>query len=120
MSYFSGFVLAVPTANRQAYADYARKAWPMFQRQGATRLVEAWGDNVPDGKLTDFKRAVQARDDETVVFSWVEWPDRATAEAAFHNMQDDPDTARMGEMPCDGKRMIWGGFESLVDNRGQA
>lgn len=115
MTYYSGFVLAVPTANRQAYIDHAHLGWPMFKRHGALRMIENWGVDVPDGKLTDFKRAVQAKDDETVLFSWIEWPDKATADTAWKNMQDDPDLEKMADMPFDGKRIIFGGFEPIVD-----
>lgn len=115
MTYYSGFVLAVPTVNKQKYIDHARSAWPMFQRRGAIRMVENWGVDVPHGKVTDFYRSAQAKDDETVVFSWIEWPDRATADAAFAAMMADPDMQAMAEMPFDGMRMMWGGFEPVVD-----
>lgn len=115
MSYVSGFVAAVPNANRQSYADHADRAWPHFRRYGARRMVECWGEDVPDGKVTDFRRAVQAKEDEAVVFGWVEWPDRATADASWQKMQDDPDMAQMGEMPFDGSRMIWGGFAPVFE-----
>lgn len=115
MTYYSGFVLAVPTANRQAYIDHAHQGWPMFKRYGALRMIENWGVDVPDGKLTDFKRAVQAEDGENVLFSWVEWPDKVTADAAWEKMQSDPDMEKMADMPFDGKRMIWGGFAPIVD-----
>lgn len=115
MSYYSGFVTAVPTANKQAYIDHARRALPFFQKYGALRQVECWGEDVPDGKLTDFRRAVQAKDDETVVFGWIEWPDRATADTSWEKMQGDPDMAQMGDMPFDGARMIWGGFTPVFE-----
>ena len=114
MSYFSGIVAAVPSANRQSYLEHARKAWPHFAKCGALRMVETWGEDIPDGKITDFKKAVQATEDETVVFSWIEWPDRATADASWEKMQNDPEMASMGEMPFDGSRMIWGGFAPVV------
>lgn len=115
MTYYSGFLLAVPTANKQAYVDHAKKAAPMFKRFGALRMVEAWGVDVPHGKVTDFYQATKAKDDETIVFSWIEWPDRATADAAFEKMMSDPDMQNMGEMPFDGMRMMWGGFEPVMD-----
>ena len=115
MTYFSGFLLAVPTANKQAYADHAVKSWPVFKKRGALRMIEAWGEDVPHGKVTDFYMATKAKDDETVVFSWIEWPDRATADAAFASMMEDPDMQNMGEMPFDGMRMMWGGFAPIVD-----
>ena len=116
MSYIDGFVIAVPTANRQAFIDHARKFDPLFLEFGATRVVEGWGDDVPDGKVTDFRRAVQATGDESVCFSWVEWPDKATRDAAMAKMMEDPrmDPAA-NPMPFDGKRMIFGGFDNVVD-----
>lgn len=117
MSYFSGFLLAVPTANKQAYIDHARQSWPHFKANGALRMIENWGVDVPDGKLTDMKRAVQAKPDETVLFSWIEWPDKKTADEAWQKMENDPEVMKsMGDMPFDGKRMIWGGFEPVFDS----
>ena len=72
MTYVEGFVLAVPTANKEDYLEHASDAEPIFKEFGVQRMVEAWGDDVPEGKVTDFKRAVQAKEDETVVFSWFE------------------------------------------------
>lgn len=115
MTYYSGFVVAVPTANKQKYIDHARMAWPYFKKWGAVRMIENWGVDVPDGEITDFKKAVQAKDDETVLFSWIEWPDKATSDAAEEKMMSDPDMAKMSDMPFDGKRMIFGGFEPVVD-----
>jgi len=118
MSYIDGFVIAVPTANRQAFHDHARSFDPLFLEFGATRVVETWGDDVPDGTLTDFRRAVNATADETVVFSWVEWPDKATRDAGVRKMMEDPRMdPKENPMPFDGKRMIFGGFESLLDLR---
>lgn len=119
MSYVQGFVIAVPTSRREEYRAHAEVAAKLFAELGATRLVECWGDNVPDGKVTDFRRAVDAREDETVVFSWMEWPSKAAWEAAEARMMNDPRMREMGEtMPFDGKRMIWGGFEMLLDTDG--
>lgn len=115
MTYIDGFVAAVPTANREAYRAHAEKAVPLFKRHGATGMVENWGIDVPDGKLTSLPMAVQAKPDETVVFSWVVWPDRATRDAGWAAMQADPDMAAMGDMPFDGKRMIFGGFETILE-----
>jgi uncharacterized protein YbaA (DUF1428 family) len=118
MSYIDGFVVAVPAANKEAYREMAAKAAALFHEFGVTRLVETWGDDVPDGKVTDFKGAVQATPDEVVVFSWCEYPDRATRDAANQKMMSDPRMKEMGTpMPFDGKRMIYGGFETLMDNR---
>ncbi|WP_410218142.1 DUF1428 domain-containing protein [Paracoccus sp. (in: a-proteobacteria)] len=117
MTYVQGVVLAVPTANRQAFIDHAHASWPMFQRLGARRLVEAWAEDVPRGKQTDYFRATQAQEDETPVFSRIEWPDRATADAANARMAagTEPEMQDMGQMPFDGRRMIWGGFEPIVE-----
>lgn len=112
MTYISGFVAAVPTANKEAYVAHARAAWPMFQNRGALSMVEGWGEDVPHGKQTDFYRATNAREDETPIFSWIIWPDRATADAAWASMEDD---TGMAEMPFDGARMFWGGFTPVLD-----
>ena len=118
MTYVEGFVVAVPTANKEAYRKHAADAAPLFKEFGVARMVEAWGDDVPDGKVNDLKGAVQAKDDETVVFSWFEYPDKATRDAANEKMMSDPRMAAMGgEMPFDGKRMIIGGFDAIVDDR---
>lgn len=122
MSYIDGFVIAVPSASRQAFIDHATSIDAIFIEMGALRVVECWGDDVPDGKVTDFRRAVQANDDESVAFSWIEWPDKATRDAAMAKMmsgemQDDRMDPAKNPMPFDGKRMIFGGFHSLVDIR---
>lgn len=115
MTYIQGFVAAVPTANRSAYLDHARQALPMFKEFGAARMVEAWGDDVPKGKLNDFHGAVLASGNETVVFSWMEYADKATRDAGFEKMMADPRMQQMPEMPFDGKRLIFGGFDPFVD-----
>ena len=115
-AFVDGLVLPVPNANRQAYLELARKAAADFRGYGALRLVEAWGDDVPDGKLTDFRMAVKAQDDETVVFSWIEYPSKEVRDAANQKMMTDPRMRAMGEqMPFDGKRMIFGGFMPILD-----
>jgi uncharacterized protein YbaA (DUF1428 family) len=114
MAYVDGFVIAVPTANKQKFIDHARQFDPVFIGYGATRIVECWGDDVPAGKQTDFHRAVQAKDDETVVFSWIEWPDKATRDAGMQKMMNDPDMlSQDNPMPFDGARMIYGGFSPV-------
>src|SRR5690606_34006615 len=115
MTYIQGFVAPVPTANRGAYLDHARQALPMFKEFGTARMVEAWGDDVPRGKLNDFHGAVQATDGETVVFSWMEYADRAARDAAYERMMADPRMQQMADMPFDGRRMILGGFDPFVD-----
>lgn len=118
MSYIDGFVIAVPSANRDAFIAHAREGDALFIEFGALRVVECWGDDVPHGTQTDFFRAVEAREDETVVFSWIEWPDKPTRDAGMQKMMDDPRAAALDPMPFDGKRLIYGGFSPLVDLRG--
>ena len=117
MSYVEGFVAAVPRANKDAYRNHAAGAVAMFKEFGATRQVETWGDDVPDGKVTDFKGAVKAKPDEIVVFSWLEYPDKATRDAANKKMMEDPRMGDLGEIPFDGQRMIVGGFAPILDER---
>ena len=116
MTYVDGFVAAVPTANKQKFIDHAQKGDSVFVEAGAIRVLECWGDDVPQGSVTDFRRAVNAEDDETVVFSWIEWPDKATRDEAMQKVMDDP---RMqpdqNPMPFDGKRLVYGGFSPVVE-----
>ena len=120
MTYIDGFVIAVPTANKQQFIAHADKPDRAFIDHGATRVVECWGADVPKGKTVDFQGAVAAKDDETVAFSWIEWPDKASRDAAMAKMMDrenvDPrlDPAK-NPMPFDGRRMIFGGFEPVVE-----
>lgn len=116
MSYIDGFVAAVPTANRDKYRKHADEAAKVFKEHGALKIVECWGNDVPEGKVTSFPMAVKRKDDESVVFSWVEWPSKEVRDASWKKLMDDP---RMqpdkNPMPFDGKRMIYGGFEPIVE-----
>jgi uncharacterized protein YbaA (DUF1428 family) len=115
MAYVDGFVMAVPIANKQQFIEHAKKGDAVFLENGATRIVESWGDDVPVGKQTDFRRAVLAKEDEALVFSWVEWPDKATRDAAMPKVMADPRMKpESNPMPFDGKRMIFGGFAPVV------
>jgi len=114
MNYVDGFVAAVPVVNKDAYLAHAKMALPLFKEFGATRMVECWGDDVPDGKVTDFKRAVKAEEGEVVLFSWIEWPSKEVRDAGMKKMMEDPRMRGM-EMPFDGKRMIFGGFQPILD-----
>ena len=116
MIYIDGFLAPVTAGtDRDAYRAFAEKAAPIFKEHGATRVVEGWEDDVPDGKVTDFRRAVQAGDGETVVFSWIEWPDKPTRDAGMRKVMEDPRMQPGGPMPFDGKRLIFGGFQAVVD-----
>lgn len=115
MSYIDGYLVPVPTEKKEAYRAMAALAAPIFKEYGATRVVEAWGDDLPDGKVTDFKRAVNAVDGENTVFSWVEWPDKATRDIGQKKFMEDPRLDGMKDMPFDGQRMIFGGFAPIVE-----
>jgi len=116
MTYFEGFIVPVPEANKDSYRQHAAEAAPIFQDIGVGRHFEAWDSDVPEGKVTDFRKAVDAKPDEKVVFSWFEYPDRATRDAANQKMMSDPRMQEMGaNMPFDGKRMIMGGFDAIVE-----
>lgn len=116
MGYVDGFVLAVPRANKEAYRQLAARMAPMFIEYGATRVTECWGDDIPRGKVNDFFGAVLAREEEVVLFSWIEYPSREVRDACNTKMHDDPRMKEFGnEMPFDGKRMIFGGFAPILD-----
>lgn len=116
MPYVDGFVVPVPLDKKEAYLAMAAKAAPLFKEFGATRIVECWADDVPNGKLTDFRMAVKAEEEETVVFSWIEYPSKEVRDAANEKLMADPRMKEMGEtMPFDGKRMIYGGFSPILD-----
>lgn len=115
MGYVQGFVGAVPTKNLDLYRKHSERAAELFLEYGAVRVVECWGDDVPAGTVTDFQGAVKARPDETVVFSWMEFPSKEVRDAATTKMWEDPRMQELGEMPFDGKRMIIGGFSTIVD-----
>ena len=116
MKYVEGFVAAVPAENKELYRQHAAEAAPIFKELGVTRMVECWGDDVPEGKLTDFRRAVKAEDGEVVVFGWFEYPSKEARDLAHQKMMTDPRMKALGEqMPFDGKRMIFGGFVPILD-----
>lgn len=118
MSYIDGFIVPVPRDKKEAYRQAAAKCWPLFKEYGATRQVECWADDVKDGTSTDFNRSVKVEPNETVVFSWIEYPSKAVRDAANEKIKDDPRMKAMGDdMPFDGKRMIYGGFIPLLDER---
>ena len=114
MAYIDGFVLPVPADKRDAFIEHATKADSMIVEHGAIRVLECWGDDVPDGKQTDFRRSVHAGEGEVVVFSFIEWPDKATRDAGMKAFMEDPRLKEVSDMPFDGKRMIYGGFQPVV------
>jgi uncharacterized protein YbaA (DUF1428 family) len=113
MAYIDGYVAAVPTANREVYRAHALKAGAIFKKHGALAVVEGWGDDVPEGKLTSFTMAVQRKPDETVVFAWVTWPSKEVRDGAWPKMMAEMEA--MSGMPFDGNRMIYGGFTAIVE-----
>ena len=116
MSYIDGYAAAVPTANREAFRAQAEKMATAFKEWGALQVMDAWGDEVPDGETTSFPMAVKCRPDETVVFGWIVWPSREARDAAHARMMADERLRPGAEpMPFDGKRLILGGFRPLVE-----
>ena len=116
MTYVDGFVAAVPTANREAFRKHAADAAPVLKEHGALKVVECWGDDVPDGKVTSFPMAVKCEPGETVIFSWIVWPSREARDAGMAKVMADPRMqADANPLPFDGKRMIYGGFEVIVE-----
>ncbi|KGE78205.1 DUF1428 domain-containing protein [Halomonas sp. ND22Bw] len=116
MSYVDGIVAAVPTANRQAFIEHARKAAAVFKEHGALKVVECWGDDVPEGEVTSFPMAVQCQPDESVVFSWLVWPSREVRDQAMARIMEDPRLSpEVNPMPFDGKRLIHGGFAMVIE-----
>lgn len=115
MAYIDGFLIPVPHDKRADYERQARAAAPIFMDLGATRIVETWSDDIKHGHTTDFYRSVKAEAGEDVVFSWIEYPDKATRDEANRRMVEDPRFEALGEMPFDGKRMIFGGFAPIFD-----
>lgn len=115
MTYVQGFVTPVPSATKAAFIDHARRAAAIFREIGCDRVVDTWGDDVPRGKVNDFAGAVALEDGETVGFGWMEFADKAAGDAFYEKMMNDPRMAELDDMPFDGKRMIFGGFEAVVD-----
>lgn len=116
MAYVEGFVVPVPHGKKDAYLEMARKAAAIFKEHGATRVVECWQDDVPKGKITDFQGAVKVTDGEAVVFAWIEYPSRAARDAASKKVMEDQRMQPGDDMPFDMKRIIFGGFEVILDS----
>ncbi|GAA6173476.1 DUF1428 domain-containing protein [Colwellia sp. KU-HH00111] len=116
MSYIDGFVAAVPTVNKEKYIEHAKISAVVFKEHGALKIIESWGESVPDGDVTSFPMAVKCGEDETVVFSTVIWPSKDVRDAGWDAIMADP---RMhpdqNPMPFDGKRLIYGGFDAILE-----
>ncbi|RYF64541.1 MAG: DUF1428 domain-containing protein [Comamonadaceae bacterium] len=116
MNYVDGFVVPVPNANRELYQRVAQTAAGVFKENGAIAVVECWGDDVPEGKVTSFSMAVQRKPEESVVFSWIVWPSKEVRDSGMKKSMEDPRLQQeMTPMPFDGMRMIFGGFRVIVD-----
>ncbi len=116
MTYVDGIVVAVPTAKKAEYVARCREAAAAFKRHGALQTMENWGDNVPEGDVTSFPKAVQCKPDETVVFSWILWPSKAARDAGMPKALEEMEMDLEGNpFPFDGKRMIFGGFETILE-----
>ena len=115
MAYIDGFVIPVAPGKKDAYRALAEDAGKIFIEHGAQRVVECWGDDVPHGKVTDFHRAVAAEEGEGIIFSWIVWPSKAARDAGNAKIMADPRMQPSPDMPFDMKRLIFGGFEVLLD-----
>lgn len=116
MAYIDGFVAAVPNDNKETYEKHAREAAIVFKDYGALKLTECWGDDVPEGEVTSFPLAVKCKPNETVVFSWITWPTKEVRNTGMAKVMDDPGlNPDNNPMPYDGQRMIFGGFDVIID-----
>jgi uncharacterized protein YbaA (DUF1428 family) len=121
MSYIDGFLVPVPKDNKDQYRAMAEKMAGKLQDLGALQIVEGWGDDLTRGKVTDFYMAVKAEDGENVVFSFIVWPDKETRDRGWEKLMADPEMQPGSQpMPFDGKRMFWGGFQPIVEERATA
>lgn len=117
MNYVDGFVIAVPTDRKAEYLRQAGVAAQIFKECGALEIVECWGDDVPEGKVTSFPMAVKCQEGETVVFSWIQWPTKGLRDQGMKKFMDDPRMKEMKDMPFDGQRMIFGGFQVVLEKK---
>jgi uncharacterized protein YbaA (DUF1428 family) len=115
MRYVDMFVAAVPAANKDAYAEHAEFMAGVFKDHGASDVVDAWQDDVPEGRTTSFSMAVKREEGEMIAVGYVVWPDKAIRDTGMKAMEQDERMARFGSMPFDGKRLIYGGFQMIVD-----
>ncbi|MFZ1681427.1 MAG: DUF1428 domain-containing protein [Rhizobiaceae bacterium] len=115
MAYVDLIAAAVPTARKAEYATYAARMDRLFRQAGAIEIVDCWGDDVPEGELTSFPKAVRCAPDETVVTGWIKWPSKTARDAAWADLAKHPDMQPGAELPFDGRRLIYGGFETIVE-----
>jgi uncharacterized protein YbaA (DUF1428 family) len=116
MNYVDAFVAAVPTSNKESYLEHSEMSGVIFKDHGALSVVECWGDDVPDGEITSFPLAVQCKPDETVVFSWITWPSKEVRNDGMQKvMEDQRMSDESNPMPFDGKRLIYGGFQIILE-----
>lgn len=115
MAYFDISVVAAPTDQKAAYTAFARKVGDIFKRHGPLSVIDTWGDDIPDGKATDFKKAVAAKDGETVAVGWIAWPDKTTRDKAWESLMGPESPMNGLDMPFDGKRMIFGAFDTISE-----
>jgi uncharacterized protein YbaA (DUF1428 family) len=115
--YVDATLMPVPIANKAAFRDWAAQMAELFREHGATRVLDGWGDDLPDGKVTDFKRAVKAKDGETVIYGWIEWPSKGVRDAAWGKLMADPRMQPDKSKPAlfDGQRTVYGGFTPILD-----
>jgi len=116
VAYFDISVAAAPSDGKDAYIAFAQKVGKIFREYGALQVIDTWGDDIPDGKLTDFKKAVALKEGETVAVGWITWPDKATRDAAWAILMDPNGPMSGMDMPFDGKRMIFGAFDAIAES----
>ena len=116
MTHIAAFVAPVLTEKKDAYLAIAERMSSFFKENGALRVVECWGAEIPEGKLTSFPQSVQKKDTETIVLSWIEWPSKDMADAAWAKMDQDKELMEvLYTAPMDSQRMFWGSFETMLD-----
>lgn len=117
MNYVDGFVAAVPTSNKEKYIEHAKMSAAVFKEHGALKVVETWEDDVPEGEVTSFSMAVKREANEAIVFSWVTWPSKEARNAGWEAIMADPRmNPEENPMPFDGKRLIYGGFNAILED----
>ncbi len=117
MSYVDGFVAAVPTLNKEVYMEHSKIAAAVFKEYGALKVIDCWGDDVPDGEVTSFPMAVKKQDNESILFGWIIWPDKSTRDSGMQKALVDPRmSVENNPPPFDGKRLIYGGFQIILES----